>query len=263
MSQQTSSEPPEPGTVAIPRVIHQIWYQGEAQLPERYRRFRRTWEKHHPAWEFVFWDERKMRELIHAEYAWFGSYFDGYPMDIQRMDSARYFILNTFGGFYIDMDVECLKPIDELLDHYGLLLSKTVGYNNAIIGCVPRHPLWRAVFDNLCKYYTREQALGPEAPQRSAAYYAAASAGPQLFSRSVREGHFDQQPTTRVCPGSFFEPDFPREEAGRIIRSSDRSQAYGRHYGDLKWLPPARRFISHVTAQVFKIYWFIQSRRGQ
>lgn len=263
MSQPTSSEPLTHGSVAIPRVIHQIWYQGEAQLPERYRRFRRTWEKHHPDWEFVFWDERKIRELIHTEYGWFGSYFDGYPMDIQRMDSARYFILNTCGGFYIDMDVECLKPIDELLGRYELILSKTVGYNNAIMGSIPRHPLWRAVFDNLCKYHTREQALGTESSHRSAAYYAAASSGPLLFSRSVQEGGFDQLPTTRVCSGAVFEPDFPREEAGRIIRSSDRSRSYGRHRGDLRWLPPAKRLFSLVTAQLFKIYWFIQSRREQ
>jgi hypothetical protein len=72
------------------------------------------------------------------------------------------------------------------------------------------------------------------------------------LSRSVEEGRFDQQPTTRVCPGSFFEPDFPREEGGKIIRSFDYAEAYARHHADSNWLSPFHR-------RLFKLYWFIQS----
>lgn len=258
MSQQNFSASQGEDGVGIPRIIHQIWYQGAAQLPEKYRRFRRSWQKNHPDWEFVLWDEKSIREHIHSEYAWFAAYFDGYPMDIQRMDAARYFILNTFGGFYIDMDVESFKPIDELLDGYRLLLSKTAAYNNAIIGSVPRHPLWQTVFDNLCEF-CEQHASG--SPRQSTALLEAVSTGPRFFSRTVEEGGFDRQPTTRVCPGSFFEPDFPREEGGRMVRSGDLSQSYARHHGDLRWLSLGHRLLSNISAQVFKIYWFIQSKK--
>jgi inositol phosphorylceramide mannosyltransferase catalytic subunit len=261
MLEQESSTLHQPEREGIPRIIHQIWYQGETQLPEKYRRFRNTWKKNHPDWKFVLWDEKSMRELVHREYAWFVSYFDGYPLDIQRMDSARYLILNSFGGFYIDMDVESFKPIDELLGDYELILSKTVGYNNAIMGSIPHHPLWQEVFNNLRKFSARPASGTLELQERSSANYVATSAGPRLFSRSVQEGRFDQQPTTRVCSGSFFEPDFPREEGGRIIRSFDRSGAYARHYGDLNWLSPFHRRLSAITGQIFKLYWFIQSKR--
>jgi inositol phosphorylceramide mannosyltransferase catalytic subunit len=238
----------------IPHIIHQIWYQGETQLPEKYRRFRNTWKKNHPDWEFVFWDKKNIRELAHKEYAWFVSYFDGYAFDIQRMDSARYLILNSFGGFYIDMDVESFKPIDELLGGYELVLSKTVSYNNAIMGSIPNHPLWQEVFNNLRKYYARPSSGIFELKKRFSAYYVGISTGPRLLSRSVQEGHFDQQPTTRFCSGSFFEPDFPREEGGKIIRSFDYSGAYARHHADANWLSPFHR-------RLFAIYWLIQSKR--
>ena len=263
MIERTSQNSHSENRQAIPRIIHQIWYQGEALLPEKYRGFRGTWKKNHPDWEFILWDEKNMREFIHREYPWFASLFDGYPMDIQRIDSVRYFILNTFGGFYIDMDVESIRPIDELLKGYDLILSRTVGYNNAIIGCVSNHPLWQEIFANLRACYERPPSRLFEFHKRSSAYYETVSTGPLFFSRTVQEGRFDQRHTTRVCPGSLFEPDFPREEEGRIIRSSDFSEAYARHYGDLKWLPKVHRFLSTISAQVFKIYWLIVSGRAR
>ncbi len=260
LTQQTSRAQARPEGGAIPRVVHQIWYQGEAQMPEKYRRFRDTWRRNHPGWEFVFWDEARMRDFVRRDYSWFAETFDGYPSDIQRIDSVRYLILNTFGGFYIDMDVESLKPIDDLLGGCDLILSKTVGYNNAIIGSAPGHPLWQAVFDNLCVSQERPPARFFEFHKRSPAYQESMTTGPIFFSNTVKEGGFDRRPGTRVCPGSFFEPDFPREVDGEIVRKADYGEAYARHYGDLNWLPSFYRLLSLASSGLFKIYWFFRGR---
>ena len=241
----------------IPHIIHQIWYQGEAQIPERYRRFRETWQQNHPDWQFVFWDERGIRELAQTQYPWFVKMFDGYASDIQRIDSARYLILNSFGGFYIDMDIESLRPIDELLAGYDLVLSRTVDFNNAIMGSTPQHPLWPIVFEHLIEAYQR---LCQEGRRTASAYQAALSTGPRLFAQAIKAGDFAQLSTTRACSGSVFEPDFPREENGKIISSFDRQQAYARHYGDLNWLPPMHRAFSLLTARVFNTFWAMRAR---
>lgn len=258
LTQQTSQT--GAGGEAIPRVIHQIWYQGEAQMPEKYRRFRETWRRNHPGWEFVFWDEARMREFVRRDYAWFAEAFDAYPSDIQRIDSVRYLILNTFGGFYIDMDVESLKPVDDLLGGCDLILSKTVGYNNAIIGSAPGHPLWQAVFANLRRGTGLPPARFYELHKRSPAYYESTTTGPLFFSGTVKEGGFDRRPETRVCPGSFFEPDFPREVDGRVVRRADYAEAYARHYGDLNWLPGLYRWLSLASSGLFKVYWYLRGR---
>lgn len=245
---------------AIPRIIHQIWYQGEAQIPERYRRYRQSWQRNHPGWEFVFWDESRIRELIQTQYPWFAANFDGYAADIQRIDSVRYFILNSFGGFYVDMDIESFKPIDDLLPGYDLMLSRTIGFNNAIMGSTPGHPLWQTVFEHLREAYQR---LRLDEQHTTSAYQAAISAGPRLFSQAIEAGGFAERPATRVCPGSVFEPDFPREENGKVVSSFDRRLAYARHYGDLNWMPPMQRVISRVTAHIFKVFWVLRGRLDQ
>jgi hypothetical protein len=178
------------------------------------------------------------------------------------MDSARYFILNTFGGFYIDIDVENLKPVDELLPNHQLILSETIGYNNAIIGSVPQHPLWQVIFENLVRCYQPPHSRWFEFYKRSEAYFETVSTGPIFFSRSVQEGGFDKHSGTLVCPGSFFEPDFPRRTEHGIIRSNDHSQSYALHFGDLKWLPPMHRYMSTISGRLFQIYWKIVSSKS-
>lgn len=50
------------------------------------------------------WTDAKSRELIATEYPWFLNTFDNYSQPIQRADAIRYFVLNHFGGIYIDLD---------------------------------------------------------------------------------------------------------------------------------------------------------------
>jgi mannosyltransferase OCH1-like enzyme len=53
--------------------------------------------------------------------------------------------LHAHGGFYLDTDVELLRPLDALCDHAAVLgfQSKELGpscVNNAVIGATPAHP---------------------------------------------------------------------------------------------------------------------------
>ena len=134
----TSTEPQ-----TIPRVIHQIWYQGESAAPPQYRKYRESWLTKHPTWEHRFWDEAACRALLAERYPEYLPTWEAYPAMIQRIDSIRYFILDAHGGVYVDMDMECLRPLDPLLAGCDLLLSRTVGYNNAAFAGIPDHPLFR------------------------------------------------------------------------------------------------------------------------
>lgn len=101
----------------IPKIIHQIWYQGENNIPEKYKKWQNSWKKYHPDWEYKLWDEHSMRDLIKNEYPWFLKHYDNYPHMIQRIDAIRGFILYKYGGLYIDLDFEAFKPIDTTLNN--------------------------------------------------------------------------------------------------------------------------------------------------
>ena len=100
----------------IPKIIHQIWFQGENNIPEEYPNYSKSWKKLNPEYKYIFWSGDKMRKLIKEKYPWFLKRYDEYPNMIQRIDSAKYFILHQFGGLLPDLDCECIKPITPLIE---------------------------------------------------------------------------------------------------------------------------------------------------
>lgn len=65
-------------------------------------------------------------------------------------DAIRYFILNTHGGVYMDMDVECFRPTDSFLRGYDLVLNVELGegvtVTNAVMASAPNITYWQRVF---------------------------------------------------------------------------------------------------------------------
>jgi hypothetical protein len=131
----------------IPRIVHQTWKN--ATLPHDYARYRQTVLEHHPGWEHRLWTDTDNRLMIERHYPWFLTTYDGYKHNIERADAVRYFILLQHGGVYIDLDMECLKPIDPLLDeggpHFSLLASPTIDHTiiaNALMAAPKGHPFF-------------------------------------------------------------------------------------------------------------------------
>lgn len=242
----------------IPRIVHQIWWQGIDAIPPRYRRLREGWMRHHPGWRFECWDEAKSRELMRERYAGYYEMFDAYRLDIQRIDSIRYFILHAFGGVYLDMDMECLRSIDDLIENRTFLLSQTLIYNNAVMGSSAAHPFWAILFEQL-ESYRAPAGLW----EKSRAGYAAESCGPGLLNRTVRAAGLARDEGVQVCPGFIFEPGVPAEWNGTIQCSNDRSGSYAIHHMDMNWLAPLHRVKSHVTARILKLYWWARLARAK
>ncbi len=114
------------GTMSdIPRIIHQTWKDNH--LPTDYKQYRQTILDLHPDWEHRLWTDADNRNLIMKTFPWFLKTYDNYKHTIERVDAVRYFILLHYGGVYIDLDMECLKPVDDLFLegnlHFSLLAS--------------------------------------------------------------------------------------------------------------------------------------------
>ena len=82
----------------------------------------------------MLWTDASSREFIANEYPWFLDTFDGYTYPIQRADAIRYFVLYHYGGIYVDLDIGCLRPMDDLL-YYPVILPRTkpVGVSNDLM----------------------------------------------------------------------------------------------------------------------------------
>lgn len=139
-------------TSSIPRIIHQTWKT--KSLPDDYARFHDSIRRLHPDWEHRLWTDDDNRRLIAEHYPWFLETYDSYKHNIERVDAVRYFILLHHGGVYLDLDMECVKPIDDLLQADGLYFSLLAGPNieNTVIGnALMAAPRGHAFFSYLTK----------------------------------------------------------------------------------------------------------------
>ena len=76
---------------------------------------------------------------------------------------CRYFALYEYGGFYADLDVECLQSLDaKMAEHDCFVTSEPDIHSltfydrdrvasNAIMACRPRHPFFQYVADSLTR----------------------------------------------------------------------------------------------------------------
>lgn len=165
-------------SVSLPRIIHQTWKN--LQIPEQWRPLQHSWRQHHPQWEHRFYGDLDLREVIRKDYAWFLLIYDGYPLPIMRVDAARYFLMHRYGGLYVDMDLESLRPIDELLDgpevllglepaeHAELPLARDRGLTailcNALLASRPGHPFWEHIFQQLVACHRMPSPLDATGP---------------------------------------------------------------------------------------------------
>lgn len=143
--------------MSIPKIIHQTY--SDEKLPVNLARFQDSWKKHHPDWEYRFWTDSDISHFLSRHYSWFMPIFDNYPYPIMRVDAFRYFLLYHYGGFYADLDSECLASLNPLIERNSdILLTKESAahsqkekavkrglpyiVSNAFMGSIPGHSFW-------------------------------------------------------------------------------------------------------------------------
>lgn len=130
----------------IPKIIHTFWFSTE-QLPMKYRECLQSWKKYAPDFEIKIWDLNSYR----PENCLF---FDQAIEDKNwafASDYARADVLRRYGGVYMDLDVEMLRPIDDLLynDAYMSFESLTRIECGSGMGAIAGNK----ILDEICRSY--------------------------------------------------------------------------------------------------------------
>jgi mannosyltransferase OCH1-like enzyme len=94
----------------IPKVIHYCWF-GKKPLPDNVLKCINSWKTHLPDYKIIQWNEEnfdlKTNQFVYEAY---NSKKYAFVTDFVRLE-----ILYSFGGIYMDTDVEILKNIDSFL----------------------------------------------------------------------------------------------------------------------------------------------------
>lgn len=139
----------------IPKIIHLTCK--DKKLPSLFKRNRKRLIDLHPLWSIRIYDDQDAEKIIATHFPSILKIYKSYPHGIQRADIFRIVAIYVFGGFYMDMDVRCLKNLDTLCNN-SLVLGeeKTVTESNRLklnmeyslrianfmFGSIPGHPFW-------------------------------------------------------------------------------------------------------------------------
>jgi mannosyltransferase OCH1-like enzyme len=107
----------------IPKVVFQTW-KSYTDMPDYYRYWRRSFLVTNPDFRCFLSNDEDNRNFIRDRFPWFLPRYDSYPHEIFRADVVRFFFLYDFGGFYADMDSECLRPLEGMRNMGDVLLGR-------------------------------------------------------------------------------------------------------------------------------------------
>ena len=105
--------------MSIPKIIHQIYLQGESNIPENIKQSIAQLRQKNAGWEYRFYDEPMILNYILNHYG--QETLDTY-LSIQpeyaaaRSDLFRYLVMYKEGGVYLDLKSSCSKPFDLILN---------------------------------------------------------------------------------------------------------------------------------------------------
>ena len=128
----------------IPKIIHYCWF-GKSPIPKKFQDNIDTWKANCPDYEIKLWNETNydieknqyMKQAYETK-KW------GFVPDYARLD-----IVNTYGGIYMDTDVQLVKNLDNLLQYElfcGFESRKYVAFGLGF-GGIKDHPIFKDMLE--------------------------------------------------------------------------------------------------------------------
>jgi Glycosyltransferase sugar-binding region containing DXD motif len=235
--------------VPIPRIIHQTWKSND--VPQPLARFQARWRALHPDFEYRLWTDEQNDAFVRAEFPGLHRLYRSFSREIYRTDMVRCLYLLRFGGVYVDLDVEPLRPLDRFLagcgdcvlgaepeSHAQKRLGKPLMACNAIMASVPGHAFWQRMIEEI----ERRAALPGGEP--------VGVTGP-LALDAAYEAHGRALDVEVSPPDAFFPlPDLDAQSLPLDARSRKHfhsmrelelypSSSFGVHHWAHTWIPEA------------------------
>lgn len=221
----------------IPKIIHQIWIQGISNVPENIRKHMDTCVSVNKNFKFVYWDDTKIIQLLkkHKNDELYHIYtqLDSFA---SKADLARYLIMYHYGGWYVDTDYNCFKPLD-VFDTANLVyipykkLKTGSMVFNGLFACSKNHPLMQIVLDKLVRrnYKSRKLTL----------FKTTYKTGTNLFYSSIQKYH-KQYPDDASYIIVSLDQLFPRDALEDNEPSKYKHIAFMDHTNSCSWNPLIR-----------------------
>lgn len=153
--QQTLSNSPG-NTSLIPQRIVQFW--DDTQLPTEVEKICQSWRDHNPNYQYIIFSLDKAIAFLEKNYdSKVMQAFNNCHHAATQSDFFRLAYLNKKGGFYADVDDQCLQSLDPLVNlNSELIVAQGLRSNieNDFIGCIPGQVMISAAFNQAVESLT-------------------------------------------------------------------------------------------------------------
>lgn len=126
----------------IPKIIHYIWF-GDKPYPSKVQHCIDSWHKILPDYTFIKWGESNfdVNSTAFTRQA-FENKMWAFVSDYVRIKA-----LYEFGGWYLDTDVEVLKPLSPFENQNIVFGTDENGSLTAVYGTEPNNKIWKNILE--------------------------------------------------------------------------------------------------------------------
>lgn len=158
-------------TELIPKNIIQIWVQkdgGAPKIPQIHLNYIEQIKQMHPDYQHLFFEEKDIAQFFQTNYPQYYTTYQRLPVFIQKLDFFRYLAIYHYGGFYFDVDIQPLRPLDDAVRNHQTVFPideyipdcnprfKPICERNMhfllgqyAFGAIPKHPFLKFLVDTI------------------------------------------------------------------------------------------------------------------
>jgi mannosyltransferase OCH1-like enzyme len=115
----------------IPKIIYQTWKTYD--IPDQWKYAQKTVKEKNKDWKYVLLSDEDNLQIVKKHFPDFLPYYVNFKYNIQRADAIRYMVLYLYGGVYLDLDYQALKPFGSIILENG----KEVGFiKSGNVNCI-------------------------------------------------------------------------------------------------------------------------------
>ena len=222
---------------SIPKIIHYCWF-GDKVIPLKFQKFIDRWKNLLPAYEFIFWQN----ESLPKDYEYVQAAFKNKKW-VNLSNFIRLYSLKMYGGIYLDVDMEIIKPFDKLLNNLSFLGIESIKndeimLNNAIFGAIKDH-----AFVNECLNHLLNNYKGMEIENIT---------GPVLTTLMYKKYKNQLSKTITIYPQEYFYPS--NWETPTKINIT--SNTYTIHHWEASWHNEFQNLLHKKFKKSLKIYFY-------
>ncbi|WP_456397305.1 glycosyltransferase [Desulfurobacterium sp.] len=218
----------------IPKVVHYCWF-GEKEMPSLSKRCISTWKKHLKDYEFILWTEKNApldvpfvrRALKYKMFAYVSDY-------------VRFFALYKYGGIYLDVDMEIVKPLDNLLENRVFLGAESKRHIGlGIIGAEKNNEF----IGDFLEFLSNLKIFKPL---------------PWVLEDFIKTKYetldaFKQRTGVKIYPPEYFYPYNPYlRDYPNLLFDDIKDSTYAIHHWQKSWSIPKSVFLKNRILKVYK-----------